>query len=270
MNPTLGELIGDRSGFIVPLKHGEIVGRENNSWSQTLSGKHFCIVIVNRKLCIIDMDSTHGTFINGQRIEPNLTYPINHGDEIKAGDINFSVQLYSQGHVSKLSKQWNFYYQEASLARRALSYGFDLTLTGLCFYYFLLYSSHHKIVLKPVMIMLVLSLIHLLIIQLPTFLWARSPGKMFFGTRVFRKDGEVIDFLTVLYREFFCKFIIFFTLPVLGFILFNLGKYFWGSMVLSIYFIALPASYFIFSETFWDNLCDTYLVESKPSEQVYE
>src|SRR5258706_15728400 len=51
------------------------------------------------KLCrdsaiyVNDLGSSNGTFINGQRLMPNIDYPLHHGDELRAGRLKIKVKF---------------------------------------------------------------------------------------------------------------------------------------------------------------------------------
>lgn len=69
-----------------------LVGRNENSDicidTPTVSRKHLKIKIIKGEVIIKDLDSANGTFLNGERIKPNIEYVINDeivvlGDSIK-------------------------------------------------------------------------------------------------------------------------------------------------------------------------------------------
>ncbi|MCC8069269.1 MAG: FHA domain-containing protein [Ruminococcus sp.] len=87
-----GLAIGDR---YYPFKADEIlIGRHSScdirSVNMTVSRYHAIISLKDGQWCIEDMDSTHGTFVNGEQID-DIT-PIYEGDEIQLGEIQFTVE----------------------------------------------------------------------------------------------------------------------------------------------------------------------------------
>lgn len=94
----------DKSILVFPDKGG-VLGRRDSKgqkpdvdlslWSGFHSGvsrRHAEIRVgEGDQLYIIDLDSTNGTFINGQQLQPNMPYLLRHSDEIRLGSLVMHV-----------------------------------------------------------------------------------------------------------------------------------------------------------------------------------
>lgn len=58
-----------------------------------VSRRHAVIVATGDRLEIIDLKSTNGTFINGQRLQPFKSYRLRHGDELIMGEVRVDLTL---------------------------------------------------------------------------------------------------------------------------------------------------------------------------------
>jgi CheY-like chemotaxis protein len=58
-----------------------------------VSRRHAVLVATGDRLEIIDLKSTNGTFINGQRLQPFKPYRLRHTDEITLGDVRIDLML---------------------------------------------------------------------------------------------------------------------------------------------------------------------------------
>ncbi|MBS6444293.1 MAG: FHA domain-containing protein [Ruminococcus sp.] len=102
--------IGDRH---IRLDADEIlIGRHSScdvvSQNMTVSRYHAIVCLHDGQWCIKDINSTQGTFVNGNRID-DLT-PIRCGDNIRLGEINFTVgdyiaRLQQENQQTKQNKQ---------------------------------------------------------------------------------------------------------------------------------------------------------------------
>lgn len=63
------------------------------AYSQGVSRLHSSLKINNNRLFITDLGSSNGTRVNGQKIMPNVDYPINHGDVIALGKFKIQVLI---------------------------------------------------------------------------------------------------------------------------------------------------------------------------------
>ena len=79
---------GPKTGVRIPLRHDTIVfGRSPGSdividWDRLVSSKHFKISKDGGKLVLHDLDSTNGTFLNGDQVSSR---ELKNGDEVRAG-----------------------------------------------------------------------------------------------------------------------------------------------------------------------------------------
>lgn len=76
----------------LPLGDPVTIGREGNIdlsavdlYSLGISRRHARICIGGRTMCIEDLHSTNGTYINGLRMMPNTLYPLCNGDVLVLG-----------------------------------------------------------------------------------------------------------------------------------------------------------------------------------------
>jgi pSer/pThr/pTyr-binding forkhead associated (FHA) protein len=63
------------------------------AYSQGVSRLHAAIKIVNQRILVVDLGSSNGTRVNGQKIVPNVDFPINHGDVVALGRLRIQVLL---------------------------------------------------------------------------------------------------------------------------------------------------------------------------------
>lgn len=55
--------------------------------------KHARLVIIEGRLCLVDLESINGTFINRKKLAPGMPQPLNDGDEIRLGRFVMRYQL---------------------------------------------------------------------------------------------------------------------------------------------------------------------------------
>ncbi|MGJ3240695.1 MAG: FHA domain-containing protein [Anaerolineae bacterium] len=58
-----------------------------------VSRKHARLTMRHTRLTIADLGSTNGTYVNNQRLEPNIEYPIKAGDELRLGFLALNLKL---------------------------------------------------------------------------------------------------------------------------------------------------------------------------------
>lgn len=63
------------------------------AYAQGVSRLHAALKIVNQRVIIVDMGSSNGTRVNGQKIVPKVDYTLNHGDMITLGKLKIQVLL---------------------------------------------------------------------------------------------------------------------------------------------------------------------------------
>jgi hypothetical protein len=63
------------------------------AYSQGVSRLHAALKLNNQRVFITDLGSSNGTRVNGQKIMPNIDYPLNHGDVITLGKFKIQVLI---------------------------------------------------------------------------------------------------------------------------------------------------------------------------------
>jgi pSer/pThr/pTyr-binding forkhead associated (FHA) protein len=63
------------------------------AYSQGVSRLHAALKIANDRVVIVDLGSSNGTRINGQKIVPNVDYPLNHGDMLALGKLKIQLLI---------------------------------------------------------------------------------------------------------------------------------------------------------------------------------
>jgi len=58
-----------------------------------VSRRHAAFIAEPDRLMLMDLGSTNGTFVNGQRLQPRRPYRLRHGDEVHIGRIRIDVML---------------------------------------------------------------------------------------------------------------------------------------------------------------------------------
>ncbi len=61
------------------------------AYSRGVSRLHSALKIVNKRVVIVDLGSSNGTRVNGQKIVPNVDFPLNNGDVIALGRLRIQV-----------------------------------------------------------------------------------------------------------------------------------------------------------------------------------
>jgi hypothetical protein len=64
------------------------------AYSQGVSRLHAALKIINQRVVVVDLGSSNGTRVNGQKIVPNVDYPINHGDVLALGRLRIQMLIY--------------------------------------------------------------------------------------------------------------------------------------------------------------------------------
>jgi len=62
-----------------------------NAYENGVSRLHAVLKRVNEHAIIVDLGSSNGTFVNGDRIVPHIEHRVNHGDMIYLGKLRFQV-----------------------------------------------------------------------------------------------------------------------------------------------------------------------------------
>jgi len=63
------------------------------AYSQGVSRLHAVLKIQAKGVVIMDLGSSNGTRVNGQKIMPNVDYPINHGDVFALGKLKIQMLI---------------------------------------------------------------------------------------------------------------------------------------------------------------------------------
>jgi len=63
------------------------------AYAQGVSRLHAALKLNNQRVFITDLGSSNGTRVNGQKIMPNVDYPLNHGDVIALGKFKIQVLI---------------------------------------------------------------------------------------------------------------------------------------------------------------------------------
>jgi len=61
------------------------------AYSQGVSRLHAALKIVNKSIAVVDLGSSNGTRVNGEKINPNVDFPIKHGDIIALGRLKIKL-----------------------------------------------------------------------------------------------------------------------------------------------------------------------------------
>lgn len=63
------------------------------AYAQGVSRLHAALKINSQRVVIMDLGSSNGTRVNGQKIMPNVDYPVNHGDMLALGKLKIQVLI---------------------------------------------------------------------------------------------------------------------------------------------------------------------------------
>ena len=96
---------GSRRGIRAPLLNGYyLIGRDGECQirpkSRSVSRRHCLIENRSGKLRLLDLRSTSGTHLNGERVRPESWFELKDSDEIRLGKICFGVQVLATEPVS--------------------------------------------------------------------------------------------------------------------------------------------------------------------------
>lgn len=64
-----------------------------DAYSQGVSRLHAALKINKNRVAIMDLGSSNGTRVNGQKIVPHVDYPINHNDQIALGKLRIQILI---------------------------------------------------------------------------------------------------------------------------------------------------------------------------------
>ncbi len=63
------------------------------AYAQGVSRLHSALKMNNQRVFITDLGSSNGTRVNGQKIMPNVDFPLNHGDVVALGKFKIQVLI---------------------------------------------------------------------------------------------------------------------------------------------------------------------------------
>lgn len=63
------------------------------AYAQGVSRLHAAVKNINQRILIVDLGSSNGTRVNGQKITPNVDFPLNHGDLIALGKLKMQILI---------------------------------------------------------------------------------------------------------------------------------------------------------------------------------
>ncbi len=63
------------------------------AYAQGVSRLHAALKVYNQRVFVTDLGSSNGTRVNGQKIMPNVDFPLNHGDVVALGKFKIQVLL---------------------------------------------------------------------------------------------------------------------------------------------------------------------------------
>ena len=75
------------------------IGRERRRVDYCISNNtsvgrsHAKLVNNNGSVCVVDLDSKNGTFVNGVKCAPNVSVPLHSGDTLTLADEDFEIKL---------------------------------------------------------------------------------------------------------------------------------------------------------------------------------
>lgn len=90
--------VGQQLEFTVT-KSPYVLGRSETNADGVITinkavGRTHCqIIYKNGNYCVLDLNSSNGTRINGQRLNPNQTYPLRNGDVLRLANLDFAVRM---------------------------------------------------------------------------------------------------------------------------------------------------------------------------------
>lgn len=64
-----------------------------DAYAQGVSRLHAALKINKNRVAIMDLGSSNGTRVNGQKIVPHVDYPINHNDQIALGKLRIQILI---------------------------------------------------------------------------------------------------------------------------------------------------------------------------------
>lgn len=85
-------LISDDSSIQIPLASQTLIGRDFGFTAKGVSRKHCVVRLHKERYYVADMNSTHGTFVNKQRLVSNQWTPLGADDVLTVGSLSLKIQ----------------------------------------------------------------------------------------------------------------------------------------------------------------------------------
>jgi pSer/pThr/pTyr-binding forkhead associated (FHA) protein len=82
---TLGR--SDASSTFVP----DIDLAASGARDKGVSRRHAVLVRYHGAVHVVDLESVNGTFLNGERLLPNVPYPVKDGDQLSVASLNLTI-----------------------------------------------------------------------------------------------------------------------------------------------------------------------------------
>ena len=64
-----------------------------DAYAQGVSRLHAALKVNKTRVAIMDLGSSNGTRVNGQKIVPHVDYPVNHNDQIALGKLRIQILI---------------------------------------------------------------------------------------------------------------------------------------------------------------------------------
>ena len=64
-----------------------------NAYANGVSRLHAAIKLVNKRIVVVDLGSSNGTYLNGVRLSPYIETPVSHGDLIFLGKLKIQLLI---------------------------------------------------------------------------------------------------------------------------------------------------------------------------------
>jgi len=94
------------NGMCFAAKDGDVIGRKTGNFVNLFSGQsyvsgtHCKIIKINNVWHIQDLDSSNGTFVQGNKLMPNVPYPLSNNVSVKISTLDFVVTFNNSGNAA--------------------------------------------------------------------------------------------------------------------------------------------------------------------------
>lgn len=294
------ELSHFKTKEIIVLSDGMVIGKEYGHKGKGFSRRHCRLLMRGTHTYIQDLNSTHGTYLNGVKLDPGVFFPLQHNDKLQIGGEGFFVRgsdhTNPPGEVAVLAAKTpedkarkmsrmravEVAETEARSQRRVASWANEENLPPAMFmqraFAVFIDGLFTNGVTKAAAMGLVaigidesfLSAFHwwswlpiyFVVSHLPMMIYGQTPGKIFLRLRTVRSEGW--NHWEVFKREFLGKQLTLLILPgVIGGVIQGATKAPVAYVVLAVYWLAVAIGYFFSKQTFWDLWSDSKVVKMK-------